>query len=65
MQRDNRSGSILWIALILVLSTFGILDLGALAWSASVISGRQLAVELFTFFAVMGGAVATVWGMRT
>ena len=65
MQQDNHSGSTIWITTILVLLTFGALDAGALAWSASVISGRQLAAELLTFFTVMGGAVATVRWMRT
>ena len=55
--------SITWIATILVLLTFAVLDAGALAWSASVISGRQLAAELFTFFTVVGGTVITVWWM--
>ena len=55
----------IWIALFLVLFTFAVLDAGALAWSASVISGRQLTAELLTFFVIMGGAIATVWCMNT
>jgi hypothetical protein len=52
-------------AALLVLFTFAALDAGVLAWSASVISGRQLTAELLTFFTVMGGAIATVWRMRS
>jgi hypothetical protein len=58
------SGSTAWIAVILVIFTFAVLDAGALAWSASVISGRQLAAEVLTFFTVAGGAAVTVWRMR-
>ena len=65
MQQHSHPQSTIWIALILILSTFAALDAGALAWSASVISGLQLAAELLTFFTVVVGAIATVWWMRT
>jgi hypothetical protein len=65
VRQNEHSHVTIWIALILILSAFAALDVGALAWSASAISGLQLAAELLTFFTVMAGAVATVWWMRT
>jgi len=62
--RDNRR-TLLWILASVVMLTFLVLDAGALAWSASLISGRQLTAELFTFFVVLSGAAVTVWGLKT
>jgi hypothetical protein len=59
----NLSRSLIWAAAILVLITFAVLDAGALAWSASVISGRQLVAGVLTFFTLVGGAAVTVWKM--
>jgi len=53
-----------WIAALAVLVTFFFLDAGAVAWSASVITGHQLSAAIFTFFLVLSGAVITVWRMR-
>jgi hypothetical protein len=64
MQRDNHSGSMVWITTILVLFTFAAMDAGALAWSAAIISGRQLAAELLTYFTIIGGGAVTVWWMK-
>ena len=55
---------IFWISVLVVLLTFLVLDAGALAWSASVIGGRQLAASLFTFLVVISGAAITVWKMK-
>ena len=53
-----------WIAAMIVVLTFVMLDASALAWSAAVIDGRQFAVEIFTFVVVASGAAITVWKMR-
>jgi hypothetical protein len=58
-------GIIFWITASLILLTFLFLDAGALAWSASVISGRQLMAEIFTFFVVLSGAGITVWKLNS
>ena len=55
----------LWISFLVVLLTFLVLDAGALAWSASLIGGRQLLAELFTFLVVVSGTAITVWKLRT
>lgn len=54
-----------WIATLLVLFTFAVLDAGAVAWSASVISGRQLFADLLSFFTVLCGTGITFWWMST
>lgn len=54
-------GGILGMAMFLILLTFAVVDAGALAWLASLITGHQFAVGLVSFFAVLGGAVVTVW----
>ncbi len=56
--------TLFWIAALALLITFFVLDAGALAWSASLISGHQLTAGLFTFFVVATGAAITVWRMR-
>ena len=53
-----------WIAVFIVLIAFFVLDAGALAWSASLADGRQLAAEIFTFFVVLTGGAITVWKMK-
>jgi hypothetical protein len=53
-----------WIAAFVILLTFFVLDAGAVAWSASLIGGRQLMAELFTFLVVVSGAVITVWKLK-
>ena len=58
------NNKLLWIAALVALLTFLTLDAGALAWSASLINGRQLLVELFTFFVVISGAAITIWKMK-
>ena len=60
----NRGQSIPWVVALVILLTFLVLDAGALAWSASLISGRQLAAEVFTFVVVLSGAAITVWKMK-
>ena len=64
-KHDHHSGMMIGIAAVLILSIFAVLDAGALAWSASFISGRQLAAELLTFFIVLAGAVVTAWSVTT
>jgi hypothetical protein len=59
----KHASTILWVTASLILLTFVFLDAGALAWSASVISGSQLTAEIFTFFVVLSGAGVTVWRM--
>ena len=58
---DNRY---LWIAALALLVTFFVLDAGAVAWSASFISGHQLTAGIFTFFVVVSGVAITVWRMK-
>ena len=53
-----------WIAALLLILTFVVIDAGALAWAASLVNGRQFAVEVFTFFVVLSGAAITLWRMR-
>ena len=62
-QHHNPRG-IHWLAALVILLTFLVVDTGALAWSAAVSDGRQIAAEVFTFIAVMSGAAITVWKMR-
>jgi hypothetical protein len=62
--QHNRPRTILWIAALVVFVTFLVLDAAAVAWSASWINGRQVTVELFTFFVVVSGAAVTVWKMK-
>jgi hypothetical protein len=57
-------GNAVSITLLLVLIFF-VLDAGAVAWSASVISSGQLAAGLVTFFAVVTGAAITYRAIRT
>ncbi len=54
----------IWIAALVILLTFLVLDAGALAWSASLAGGRQILVEIFTFFVVLSGTAITVWKMK-
>jgi hypothetical protein len=62
---ENKTYSVaLWISALAVLLTFLVLDAGALAWNASLISGHQLMAELFTFLVVLSGAAITVWKLR-
>jgi hypothetical protein len=56
--------TLFWIATFAFLITFLVLDAGAVAFSASVISGHQLTAALFTFFVVVSGAAVTVWRMK-
>jgi hypothetical protein len=64
--QDNKQNqrAILWIAALVVILTFFLLDASALAWSASLINGRQVLAEVFTFFIVVSGAAITVWKMK-
>ncbi len=54
----------LWMAVAAILFTFFILDAGALAWASSLISGRQVIAEMFTFLVVLSGVAVTVWRMK-
>jgi hypothetical protein len=53
-----------WLIALLFVVTFLVIDAGALAWAASLVNGRQLAVEIFTFFVVLSGGAITLWRMR-
>jgi hypothetical protein len=61
---QHQSHLILWIAALVILLTFLFLDAGALAWSASLISGHQLTAEILTFIVVLSGCAITVWRMK-
>lgn len=54
----------LWLSTFFVLCTFAVLDAAAFAWSASLLSGYQLAGALLTVFLIEAGAVITLWRMR-
>jgi hypothetical protein len=56
--------TLFWIAALAFVLTFLVLDAGAVAFSASFISGHQLTAALFTFFVVVTGAAITVWRMK-
>jgi hypothetical protein len=59
-----KSKHIPWVIALLFAITFLVIDAGALAWAASLVNGRQLAVEMFTFFVVLSGGAITFWRMR-
>ena len=62
---QQNSQSTIWIAALVIILTSLVLDAAALAWSASVLDGRLVMVEVFTFLVVLSGAAITVWKMRT
>jgi len=51
------------VAFAIVITTL-VLDAGALAWSASIIDGRQLTAEIFTFIVIASGIAITTWTMK-
>ena len=61
---ERQSHLVLWIAALVILLTFLFLDAGALAWSASLISGQQLTAEILTFIVVLSGCAITIWRMK-
>jgi hypothetical protein len=62
-QQENPS-TVLWMAALVIILTSLVLDAAALAWSASVLDGRQVTAAIFTFVLVLTGAAVTVWKMK-
>jgi hypothetical protein len=56
--------AVLWVVALVVILTTLVLDVGALAWSASVLDGRQVTAGIFTFLLVVSGGAITVWMMK-
>lgn len=61
--QDNRR-AVLCVAALVVILTSLVLDAAALAWSASVLNGRQITAEILTFLLIVSGAAITVWKMK-
>ena len=53
-----------WIAATLLLVGFGLGDTAIVAWSASLVTVRQLGAVLFSFVLVAAGLCFTVWQLR-
>jgi hypothetical protein len=53
-----------WMAGVLLLITFGIVDAGVIAWCASLIDFGQLFAALVSLLLIETGLFFTVWQMR-
>jgi hypothetical protein len=53
-----------WMAGVLLLITFGMVDAGVIAWCASLIDFGQLFAAVFSLLLIETGLFFTVWQMR-
>jgi hypothetical protein len=55
----------IWIAALLLIFTFVVLDASALAASASLAALRPLLTGILAFFVLLAGGVLTAWKMKS